>query len=170
MEVCLTEISEWPTMYANNKLINNNLKKLLTMRKLFYLFSAIVLAISFTGCSNDDNDWFYGDKQNLPGTEWECSVLIRGNIPEDLEIDIPKVKETFRFDGNNVSYTANRLVYDPANQTITGETTTTEQGTYEYKHPNLTININGMVIEAEISARNRIYFWGVNGYQEFIKK
>ena len=140
------------------------------MKKLFYLFSAIVVACSLAACSDDDNDWFYGDKQNLPGTEWECSVLIRGNIPEDLEIDIPKVKETFRFDGNSVTYTTNRLVYDPATQTITGETTNTDQGTYEYKHPYLTINVSGMVIEAEISARNRIFFWGVNGFQEFSKK
>lgn len=142
------------------------------MKKLFYLFSAMVVACCFTACSNDDDyaDWFYGDQQNLAGTEWESSVLIYGNIPEDLKIDVPKVKETLRFDGSNVTYTANRLVYDPATQTITGETTITDQGTYEYKHPKLTINMNGKVIEADISARNRIYFWGENGFQEFSKK
>lgn len=142
------------------------------MKKLFYLFSAMVVSCCFTACSNDDDyaDWFYGDQQNLAGTEWESSVLIYGNIPEDLKIDVPKVKETLRFDGSNVTYTANRLVYDPATQTITGETTITDQGTYEYKHPKLTINMNGKVIEADISARNRIYFWGENGFQEFSKK
>lgn len=141
------------------------------MKHLFYFLSAIVVACSFAACSDDDDmDWMYGDKQNLPGTEWECSILIRGDIPEDLDIEVPQVKETFRFDGSGVTYTTNRLVYDPATQTITGETSTTSQGTYEYNHPHLTISVNGTLIEAEISKKNHIYFWGENGFQEFTKK
>ena len=120
------------------------------MKHLFYLFSVIAMAFCFTSCSNEDNIWKYGDKQELAGTTWKHINAYYGGIPPT---------NILQFNSEGFTITQTYWTYNAEGQKEKVQETITN-GKYEYKHPNLKLIFDdGNEVEAWISAKNTIGFY-----------
>lgn len=133
----------------------------------------IAIACCFTSCSYDEGqDWMYGEKQELVGTEWKNVPKAYTNSPlpgSDIVIPIPT--ETLHFDSNGFTLTKTSWRYNSDSQKVEDITTTTV-GDYSYNHPNLKLTFeDNSETEAYISAKNTIYFHTPKGtFNEFTRE
>ena len=124
------------------------------MKHFLNLLSVIAITCSFVSCSNEDNIWKYGDKQELEGTYWESINNTYGGIPPT---------NILQFNSEEFTLTLTYWTFDTEGKKEKAEETITN-GKYEYKHPNLKLIFeDGNEVEAWISARNTIGFYKPNG-------
>lgn len=131
------------------------------MKQFFYLLSFILIACSFSSCSNDEMEW-YGDEQNLVGTEWKSILQYYGDAGRASQlppgVEIPNRTETLNFETKEFVIIDTRWTYNFETQKVE-KIEIKDPGTYEYTHPKIKLTFaDGSVVEAFISAKNTIYY------------
>ena len=97
---------------------------------LFLTLSALCI---LSACSNDDEEWRYGEEQALNATEWIRIGAVYDAAESFSPIRFPK-EQTLSFGENDFTMTAQGSIYDEKSNSMC-DTTITTHGSYEYKHP-----------------------------------
>ena len=139
------------------------------MKQLFYIFSFIVIVCSFVSCSNDDNIWKYGDKQELTETKWKNTLTWVALLPG--QSSTPQPTDILEFSSNEFTITLTFWNYNAEGEKVKGTETVTH-GKYEYKHPNIKLVFeDGTETEAWISANNAICFYDEkHTFNEYVRE
>ena len=136
------------------------------MKQLFSYIVLLLLCV-FSSCSNDDNIWKYGEKQELAGTEWNNISMFIAGLPGQ---SFPMPTETLSLEDKTFLITFTRWSYDAEGQKVKGDETI-KHGKYEYKHPKLKLVFeDSSEIEAWISASNNICFYEEKVFKEFVRQ
>ena len=134
---------------------------------LFLTLSALCI---LSACSNDDEDWRYGEEQALNATDWIRIGAVYDAAESFSPIRFPK-EQTLSFGENDFTMTAQGSIYDEKSNSMC-DTTITTHGSYEYKHPTLRMTPEASLpaVEAWISAQNKICFYDSEDFFEFQRK
>lgn len=123
-----------------------------------FLASILVVAIAtLAACSDTEEEWKFGDKQELANTEWVNTTSYYGSVRAFSPVRYPKV-QTLRFNVNEFTL----ITLDDSDTIIT-------KGSYRYEHPMLwmTPEAGRPTVEAWISPLNRICFYDASEFYEF---
>lgn len=134
---------------------------------LFLTLSALCI---LSACSNDDEEWRYGEEQALNATEWIRIGAVYDAAESFSPIRFPK-EQTLSFGENDFTMTAQGSIYDEKSNSMC-DTIITTHGSYEYKHPTLRMTPEASLpaVEAWISAQNKICFYDSEDFFEFQRK
>lgn len=136
-------------------------------------FSIAILTVAvciLSACSDDENDWKYGNRQELNGTEWVLIELPTYSGEAFSPVQYPK-EQTIRFEADNFTMVTKSSVYDETTNAMR-DTTILSRGSYLYEHPTLrmTQESGNSTVEAWISKQNNICFYDLSVFREFKRK
>lgn len=140
--------------------------------KYFLLLFLAITTTFFIGCTEDENDWRYGDPQELTATEWiNITPTYSENANESFSpIQLPK-EQILSFKNGTFTMTTRGSLQ---NTMLRNEhdTIIISYGSYKYEHPMLWLILDdsGSSVEAWISPLNHICFYDNGYYNEFKRK
>ena len=134
------------------------------MKQLFSYIVLLLLCV-FSSCSQEDNIWNYGEKQDLENSKW--IVKLEDSLDGDFstrQFTYADYIEILNFESNKLTMTCSYRFFDEKGQLVE-ERTKTKFGNYDYKHPHIKIVYeDGSEHKAHISTRNTIFYYHANRY------
>lgn len=127
-----------------------------------FLVSIFVVAIAFlVACSNTEEEWKYGDKQELVDTDW---------VNVTPYYDSGKAFSPVRYPEEQILHFGKADAFTLV--TVGDADTVVTKGSYRYEHPMLWMTPEGgePIVEAWISSLNRICFYDSSDFYEFERK
>ena len=122
----------------------------------------LLTSFFFSSCTNE-NDWRYGDPQELTATEWiNITPTYSENANEPFSpIQLPKEQMLSFKDGAFTMTTRGSLQHDNNMLRNEQDTIIISYGSYKYEHPMLwlTLDDSGSSVKAWISTLNHICFY-----------